>query len=122
MQKEFFTYEQQLNKLTQEKALIIPDVHKAKQALEELSYYSLISGYKGLFKNAPSQKYAYGVTFEELVAFYYFDEDLRSLFMKYILHVERHMKSLLSYYFCEKYGVHDTEYLNINNYTLTKKI
>ncbi|MCM1211994.1 MAG: Abi family protein [Blautia sp.] len=121
MSKQFFTYEQQLNKLQQEKALIIPDTDKAQQTLEQLSYYSLIGGYKGLFKHAPSQKYIYGVTFDELVAFYYFDEELRSLYMKYILHVERHIKSLLSYHFCEKYGESDREYLNINNYTLTKR-
>lgn len=121
MAKIFFTYEQQLNKLQQEKALIIPDITAAKLTLEKLSYYSLIGGYKQLFKHAPSQKYLYGVTFDELVAFYYFDEELRSLFMKYILHVERHIKSLLSYHFCEKYGENDTEYLNINNYALTKK-
>lgn len=121
MAKLFYTYEQQLNKLQQEKSLIIPDTDKAKQILEQLSYYSLIGGYKGLFKHTPSQKYIYGVTFDELVAFYYFDEELRSLFMKYILHVERHIKSLLSYHFCEKYGESDAEYLNINNYTLTKR-
>lgn len=74
-----------------------------------------------MFKHTPSQKYIYGVTFDEIVFFYYFDEELRSLFMKYILHVERHIKSLLSYHFCEKYGENDTEYLDINNYTLTKK-
>ncbi len=121
MAKLFYTYEQQLNKLQHEKSLIIPDTDKAKQILEQLSYYSLIGGYKGLFKHTPSQKYIYGVTFDELVAFYYFDEELRSLFMKYILHVERHIKSLLSYHFCEKYGENDAEYLNINNYTLTKR-
>lgn len=121
MAKTFFTYEQQLNKLQQEKGLIISDTATAKQTLEKLSYYSLIGGYKQLFKHSPSQKYIYGVTFDELVAFYYFDEELRSLFMKYIIHVERHIKSLLSYYFCDKYGENDTEYLNVNNYTLTKK-
>lgn len=99
MAKTFFTYEQQLNKLQQEKGLIISDTTVATQTLEKLSYYSLIGGYKQLFKHSPSQKYIYGVTFDELVAFYYFDEELRSLFMKYILHVERHMKSLLSYHF-----------------------
>ena len=104
MAKIFFTYEQQLNKLQQEKDLIIPDTDAAKLTLEKLSYYSLIGGYKELFKHTPSQKYIYGVTFDEIVAFYYFDEELRSLFMKYILHVERHIKSLLSYHFCEKYG------------------
>lgn len=122
MAKIFFTYEQQLNKLQQEKDLIIPDTDAAKLTLEKLSYYSLIGGYKELFKHTPSQKYIYGVAFDEIVAFYYFDEELRSLFMKYILHVERHIKSLLSYHFCEKYGEKDTEYLDINNYTLTKKI
>lgn len=121
MSKTFFTYEQQLHKLQQEKGLLIPDITSATQTLEQLSYYSLIGGYKQLFKHAPSQKYQYGVTFDELVAFYYFDEELRSLFLKYILHVERHIKSLLSYYFCEKHGESDTEYLNINNYALNKK-
>ena len=121
MLKTFFTYEQQLNKLQQEKGLIVPDITSASETLEQLSYYSLIGGYKQLFKHAPSQKYKYGVTFDELVAFYYFDEELRSLFLKYILHVERHIKSLLSYYFCAKYGEQDTEYLNIHNYSLTKR-
>lgn len=121
MPKTFFTYEEQLAKLQQEKGLIVPDSSTAVKILEQLSYYSLIGGYKHLFKHAPSQKYKYGVTFDELVAFYYFDEELRSLFLKYILHVERHIKSLLSYYFCEKYGEKDTEYLNVNNYTVTRK-
>ena len=121
MSKIFFTYEQQLNKLQQEKGLIIPDIISATKTLEQLSYYSLISGYKQLFKHTPSQNYKYGVTFDELVAFYYFDEELRSLFLKYILHIERHIKSLLSYYFCEKYAEQDTEYLNIHNYVLTKR-
>lgn len=121
MAKIFFTYDQQLNKLQQEKKLIITDTISAKLTLQKLSYYFLIGGYKKLFKHTPSQKYIYGVTFDELVAFYYFDEELRSLFMKYILHVERHIKSLLSYHFCEKYGENDIEYLNINNYALTKK-
>ena len=66
--------------------------------LEELSYYSLIGGYKSLFKHAPSNKYIHGVTFDELVSFYYFDEELRTLFLKYILHVERHIKSMFSYH------------------------
>lgn len=121
MLKTFFTYEQQLNKLQHEKGLIVPDITSATITLEKLSYYSLIGGYKQLFKHTPSQKYKYGVTFDELVAFYYFDEELRSLFLKYILHVERHIKSLLSYYFCEKHGEQDTEYLNIHNYALTKR-
>ena len=68
MLKTFFTYEQQLNKLQHEKGLIVPDITSATITLEKLSYYSLIGGYKQLFKHTPSQKYKYGVTFDELVA------------------------------------------------------
>ena len=46
MLKTFFTYEQQLNKLQQEKGLIVPDIATATETLEHLSYYSLIGGYK----------------------------------------------------------------------------
>ena len=37
MAKTFFTYEQQLNKVQQEKALIIPDTTAAKLTLEKLN-------------------------------------------------------------------------------------
>ena len=121
MTKNFLSYEQQLYTLKYDKNLIILNHDYATKKLEELSYYSLICGYKSLFKHAPSNKYIRGVTFEELVAFYYFDEELRTLFLKYILHIERHIKSMFSYYFCEKYGEQQSMYLNINNYNHTRK-
>ena len=37
MLKTFFTYEQQLNKLQQEKGLIVPDIATATETLEHLS-------------------------------------------------------------------------------------
>lgn len=121
MRKTFFTYEQQLHKLQYEKELTISNYSYALKTLNHLSYYSLIVGYKDLFKHPSSKKYLYGVTFEELVAFYKFDEELRTLFLKYILHIERHIKSMLSYRFCEKYGENQSAYLNINNYNLKHK-
>lgn len=102
MPKIFLTYEEQLHTLEVDKQLSVPHPGYALKKLEELSYYSLIGGYKSLFKHAPSNKYIHGVTFEELVAFYYFDEELRTLFFKYILHVERHIKSMFSYHFTPK--------------------
>lgn len=81
----------------------------------------MIGGYKDLFKHKPSGKYLYGVTFEEITAFYYFDEDLRTLFLKYILHVERQLKSMLSYFFCEKYGEQQSAYLSPTNYNQTHR-
>ena len=110
MEKKFLTYDQQIEKLQKEKQLTISDVPAAIHMLEHISYYSLIGGYKDLFKHKPSGKYLHGVTFEEIVAFYYFDEGLRNLFLKYILQVERHLKSLISYHFCEKFGENQAEY------------
>lgn len=121
MVKAFLSYEDQIAKLQNEKQLIIFNPVYAKKVLVELSYYSLIGGYKELFKNPASGKYVYGVTIEEIVSFYYFDEELRFLFLKYILHIERHMKSMLSYHFSEKYGENQSEYLNEHNYNLNKK-
>lgn len=103
MAQKFMTYEQQLNKLQADKGLTIPDADFAQKTLEEISYYSLIGGYKGLFLHPASKKYKYGVTFDEIVAFYHFDEQLRSIFLKYILQVEQHLKSMISYHFTEKY-------------------
>ena len=119
--KTFFTYAQQIEKLKKEKQLIISDTDFAKDTLQKLGYFSLIGGYKDLFKHKPSGKYFHGVTFEEITAFYYFDEELRTLFLKYILHVERQLKSMLSYYFCEKYGEQQSAYLDVNNYNVTRK-
>lgn len=121
MTKNFLTYEQQIIKLRDEKSLIISDIPFAINTLEHIGYYSLVSGYKKLFKHKPSGKYLYGVTFEEIAAFYYFDEKLRTLFLKYILHIERHLKSLISYYFCEKFGENQEEYLNSKNFNSSKK-
>lgn len=106
--KTFLTYDEQIEKLEKEKQLVISDPEFAKITLQKLSYFSLISGYKDLFKHKPSRNYLHGVTFEEITTFYYFDEEMRTLFLKYILHVERQLKSMLSYYFCEKYGEQQT--------------
>lgn len=116
MAQKFLNYEQQLYKLQADKGLTIPDADLARKTLEEISYYSLIGGYKGLFLHPASRKYKYGVTFDEIVAFYHFDEQLRSIFLKYILQVERHLKSMISYHFTEKYGESQNEYLNPQNF------
>lgn len=116
MAQKFMTYEQQLNKLQADKGLTIPDADFARKTLEEISYYSLIGGYKDLFLHPASKKYKYGVTFDEIVAFYHFDEQLRSLFLKYILQVECHLKSMISYHFTEKYEELQTEYLAPHNF------
>ena len=55
MAQKFMTYEQQLNKLQADKGLTIPDADFARKTLEEISYYSLIGGYKDLFLHPASK-------------------------------------------------------------------
>lgn len=119
MSKTFYTYEQQIHKLEAEKELIINDKDYAVNMLKHFGYYALIGGYKDLFKHKPSGKFLRGVTFEELVTFYHFDESLRTLFFQYILHIEKQIKSLLAYSFCDKYGSDQEKYLNAANYNIT---
>jgi len=114
--KPFMTYTQQLDKLEHDKNLVISDRVYAEKVLKRLSYYSLISGYKKLFRNPTTKKYKDSTTFEEVVALYEFDANLRELFLKYLLQIEQAMCSLLSYYFTQKHGNHQSKYLAPVNY------
>lgn len=116
MQKKFLNYDQQIEKLKKEKKLCIGDEQYAKEILKQTGYYALISGYKDIFKNPTTGKYKDGTKFEDIVELYYFDEKLRQLFLRYLIKVENEIKSLVSYYFSEKYGESQQAYLNIHNY------
>mgnify|MGYP000072594201 CR=1 FL=1 len=50
MPKIFLSYDQQIEKLKNEKNLQIDDEEYAKEILRQTSYYSLIGGYKDIFK------------------------------------------------------------------------
>ena len=121
MAKVFFSYQQQIEKLVKEKDLLIADEEYAKEMLKRYSYYSLISGYKDIFKNTTTKTYKKGTRFEDIVNLYEFDASLRELFLKYLLRVEWEIKSLISYHFCEKFGENQVAYLNINNYNTSGK-
>ena len=120
-QKTFSTFEQQVDRLCNEKHLLIPDKQYAEITLKHIGYFPLMGGYKHLFRIPLTKKYRPGTSFEEIVALYEFDAELRELFFKYLLQIERHLRSLMSYYFSEKYGESQTTYLNINNYNNTPK-
>lgn len=116
MSKPFITYIAQVEKLKNEKNLIITDSDFAVESLQNISYYALIDGYKHPFIDIHTRKYNKGACFEDIVALYEFDEELRGLFFKYLCRVERKMRSSISYHFCKEHGEHQEEYLNPNNY------
>ncbi len=120
-QKSFSTFEQQVDWLRNEKHLLIPDRQYAEDTLKHIGYFPLMGGYKHLFRIPLTKKYKPGTSFEEIVALYEFDSELRELFFKYLLQIERHLRSLMSYYFSEKYGESQAAYLDINNYNNTRK-
>ncbi len=116
MSKSFLTHEQLLNHLEEEKNLIISNREYATNMLKQIGYFSLIGGYKSSFKNSTTKKYIKGTNFEDIVALYKLDENLRELFLKYLLQIECHIRSLVSYYFSEKYGENQASYLTVSNY------
>lgn len=79
----------------------------------------LISGYKDLFKNPTTRKYRDGTTFEDILALYHFDESLRELTLRHLLHIEQHMRATLSYAFCDVFGALQNAYTTPQNYDFT---
>ena len=121
MSKPFITYEEQVKKLVSEKNLIIKDWDYAIDSLKNFSYYALIGGYKHPFIDIHTRKYINNTCFEDIVRLYEFDEELRVIFFKYICHIERKMRSAISYNFCQKHGECQDEYLSDANYSSLPK-
>lgn len=117
MSKPFITYTAQVEKLKNEKNLIITDSDFAVESLQNISYYALIGGYKQPFIDIHTRKYVNDARFEDIVALYELDEELRGVFFKYLCRIERRMRSSISYHFCKKHGESQEEYLNADNYS-----
>lgn len=121
MNKPFITYTAQIKKLKNDKNLIISDLDFAVESLQNISYYALIGGYKQPFIDIHTRKYINNARFEDIVALYEFDEELRGIFFKYLCRVERRLRSSISYHFCEKHGERQDAYLNPGNYNTLPK-
>lgn len=113
--KPFMTYEQQLDKLINDKGLQIKDRDYAIKLLKNHSYFDLISGYKKPFKDK-NDRYKLHTSIEDIYALYCFDDEIRTVFLRYILKVEKKIKSLISYSFCDTYGAEQAHYLNATKY------
>ncbi len=119
--KQFLTYDEQISFLEEKKGLMIPDKEYARKILLKIGYFPLINGYKEIFKESISDQFQKGIRFEDIYELYSFDNDLRNIFLKYILMAERNIKSSLSYHFCKEYGDQQSDYLDVNNYDYTGK-
>lgn len=99
--KPFLTYEQQLHKLTDEKQLIINNREFAEEKLRDIGYFALIGGYKEPFRDAMTRVYLENTTFEDIYALYDFDNRLRELIFRYICQIEKKIRNIISYSFCD---------------------
>lgn len=88
------------------KNVIVNDKEKALKNIEKYSYYSIINGYKAVFKNE-NNEYKENTSFEEIYALYEFDKNIKAIFLKYILEIEVVIKSLIANTLAEEYGVEE---------------
>lgn len=116
--KPFLTYEQQIEKLIA-KGLSIHDHDSAVSLLKKHSYFALISGYKNPFKSK-NGLYKPHTTLDDIYALYLFDDTLRTIIFRNILKIEKHIKSLISYSFCETYGEDQQHYLDATKYNYSR--
>lgn len=56
---------------------------------------------------------------ENIVSIYQFDEQLRELAFRYLLHIERHIRSVLPYTFCSQFGENQSAYLCMQNFDVS---
>lgn len=92
---------------------------KIKKKIENYSYYSIINGYKSVFKDK-NNNYKPNVTFEEIFALYEFDKNIKAIFLKFTLEIEVIIKSLMANTLAKKYGVQ--EYLVVKNKKMMHKL
>lgn len=94
------------------KNVIINDRELALKKIEKYSYYSIINGYKFVFKDNDNN-YKENTSFEEIFALYEFDKNIKAIFLKFTLEIEIIIKSLMANALAEEYGVED--YLKLEN-------
>ncbi|CZQ83547.1 Hypothetical protein Tpal_459 [Trichococcus palustris] len=104
----FKSFEEQLVKI-QEKNIDIISEDFTINSLKNHSYYTLINGYKHLFlKPGETDIMIDGTCFEDFSVAYYIDTNISSLIFKYILFIERGLRTRVSYVVANTFGVENT--------------
>ena len=84
--------------------MIINDEDKAKNILNDISYFRLIKGFS-LTVKTKNDKYTKGVTFEQVLGLYLFNARFRQLLFPEIEKIEINLRCRLANYFSQKYNV-----------------
>lgn len=118
IEKKATTVEEQIKKLLS-RGMIIEDEDKAKENLLDIGYYRLGFYWFPFEKTYPrkvkrNHEYKEGTKFDYAIRLYYFDFDLRNLFLRYISRIEINFRTTLIYYVSNKYKNDPFWYINSN--------
>ena len=114
--KEFKNLEEQIH-ILKNKGIVISNELDTQNKLLIGNFYNIVNGYKTPFlKSDQSNTFTEGCSFEEIYELYNFDRNLRSIIFPAILSIENKLRSLIAYYFSEKYG--NSNYLSLENFDL----
>jgi abortive infection bacteriophage resistance protein len=117
--KPFRTYDEQLDKIKSVYKLNANNEEYALSLLSNISYYTLINGYKDCFM--VNGTFIENLVLEEVFFFHDFDAGIQNILFKYSLYAENAFKSKLAYVLSKNMGVHHDDYLNIRNYETRDK-
>lgn len=114
--KPFKTFDEQIEYL-ESLNLIINDRSEAKDLLKRCNYYMLINNYDAPFlSNSYERPYLPKTSLKMIYEFYNFDIKLKELFLRNLFKVEKHIKTLVAYYFSKMHGSSENFYLAYENY------
>ena len=107
MNKKATTIEEQIEKLNA-RGMMINDLNKAKENLLDIGYFRLGFYWFPFEKTYPhktgrTHEFKEGTMFEYAMRLYYFDFDLRNLFLRYISRIEINFRTTLIYNASNKY-------------------
>ena len=98
--KDFKLVTEQVD-LLKSRGMLFEDEQDAICKLLSDNYYNIINGYKDLFLDTTNNQEVFktGTTFNEIYALYEFDNQLKNIFLEYILKIENILRTQVAYHF-----------------------
>ncbi|MDD7340330.1 MAG: Abi family protein [Eubacteriales bacterium] len=113
--KPFKTIDQQIDML-KDRGLLI-DLKSTKEILFKEGYYNIINGYKDIFlSDTYEEKFSKGTRFSDIYMLYHFDNLLRDNILNACISIESIIKTVISYYISDEYGICESVYLDRSKY------
>lgn len=118
--KPCITYSQQLDRI-KKKGILIENDELTKEVLQSISYYGIVNGYKDIFgvyfdEEIQLERFKEEVKFSSIHRIFLLDQALNNLLFKYIIYIEKSLKTKLSYKIAHKYTTEIDSYLDFRNY------